>query len=311
MLILSYCIRTDLAAEALDGNKSGIPEGAEIKSSNCENIYMEHLKIKSRSAQKEIGKPMGDYLTLTVPFLSSGFIPSEKELDFLKTAMSSILPNEEDLSSVLVAGVGNSDITPDALGPLVCEKIFATRHIGKELAEEIGLSSLVPVSVLKTAVLGQSGIDAVELILAVSKKIKPSAIIVIDALAARSTKRIGTTIQISNTGISPGSGVGGTRPEISSKTIGVPVIAIGIPTVVDGLTIALDILESKGLSKDNLTSSLLSLSGKKENQQENCLMVTPKDIDKIIKNGSELISLMINCSLQKNLSKDDINFLVS
>ena len=308
---MSYCIRTDLAAEALDGNKKGIPEGAEIKSSRCDNISMEHLKIKNENAKKEIGKPIGNYLTLTVPFLGTSFFPSEKELTFLKNAFSSILPErifskEKEASSVLVAGIGNESITPDALGPLVCEKILATRHIGKELMEEIGLSSLLPVSVLKTSVLGQSGIDASELILAVSKKIKPSAVIVIDALCSRSTNRIGTTIQISDSGISPGSGVGGARPEISEKTLGVPVIAIGIPTVVDGVTIALDLLREK----DILLKKAI-LSKKSENDTEKNLMVTPKDIDKIVKNGSELISLMINSSIQKNLSKDDISFLIS
>ena len=301
---MSYCIRTDLAVEALDGNKDGIPEGAELESSKCGEVALEHLRVKTKDAERKIGKAMGEYITLTIPCLADGFIPSQRELEFLSQALARLMP--KDRGGILVAGVGNSAITPDSLGPLVCEKVLATRHIGSELARELGFRELNSVSVLKTAVLGQSGIDAKELIFSVARDIGARGVIVIDALCSRSPSRIGTTIQLSSSGISPGSGVGGGRPEISEKTLGIPVIAIGIPTVVDALTIALDLLEKENIY---LKSSLLSLKGK--SIKDGSLMVTPKSIDQIVKNGSELLGLMINSCLQPSLSKDDIVFLTN
>ena len=184
---------------------------------------------------------------------------------------------------MLVAGIGNKDITPDALGPRCAEGIFSTRHITSELAEEIGLDFLNPVCSLATGVLGQTGIETGEIIKSVADAIKPKAVIVIDALAAAGLERLGRTVQITDTGITPGSGVGNKRAEISKNTLGVPVIAIGVPTVVDAVTLARAMTGNKTAT---------------ESSEAQNMMVTPREIDVMIERAAKLISLCVNCALQ-------------
>lgn len=143
---------------------------------------------------------------------------------------------------MLVAGLGNMEITPDSLGPKTSRRVLATRHIGGEIARSTGLDRLRPVAVMQTGVTGQTGIETGEYILSIVRRIRPTAVVAIDALASRRTERLGCTLQISDTGISPGAGVGNHRTKITKETIGVPVIAIGVPTVVDAQTLAVDIL---------------------------------------------------------------------
>ena len=212
-----------------------------------------------------------------------------------------LLPQE---GTVLVAGLGNESITPDALGPKCLSLLLSTRHIKKELAKSLGLVPLRPVAGIVPGVLGKTGIETAEIIEAVAKKIEPCALIVVDALASRKLSRLGTTVQLTDTGISPGSGVGNTRTEISAKTLGIPVVAIGVPTVVDGATLAFDLLESAGADAQSAIKRL-SDSG-----NERFMMVTPKEIDLVIERAAQLIAMGINSAMQREMALEDIIAIV-
>lgn len=199
------------------------------------------------------------------------------------------MPERDGL--ILAAGLGNTEITPDALGPAVARGIFATRHIPKELTKAAGLDLLRQVSVITPGVLGQTGIEAGELIKAAAEKIKPAAVIVIDALAAQSGDRLFKTVQLCDTGISPGSGVKNNRGEISEKTVGVPVIAIGVPTVIDA---------------DTLSERLTGISPEKKSK----MFVTPKDVDMLTQRLAKLLAEAINMFLQPETDPEIISALV-
>ena len=228
-----------------------------------------------------MGKPVGEYITVELDEFSYDTELLDDRMKSISTQISSLLPKGD--GTVLVAGIGNKDITPDALGPRCAEGIFSTRHITSELAEEIGLDFLNPVCSLATGVLGQTGIETGEIIKSVADAIKPKAVIVIDALAAAGLERLGRTVQITDTGITPGSGVGNKRAEISKNTLGVPVIAIGVPTVVDAVTLAKDMTGNKTAT---------------ESAEAQNMMVTPREIDVMIERAAKLISLCVNCALQ-------------
>ena len=190
-----------------------------------------------------------------------------------------------------MAGLGNTDITPDAVGPLTAKGILATRHITGQFAESIGLKGLKSVSVISPGVLGKTGIEVRELIIGAAAAVNPDAVIVIDALASKSTERLFKTVQLCDTGISPGSGVKNSRSEISEKTLGVPVIAVGVPTVVDAETLAFELTN-------------------KEPERESGMFVTPKEVDLLCERISEILSAALNVFLQPEIDEDIILGLV-
>ena len=197
---------------------------------------------------------------------------------------------------VLVAGLGNMEITPDSLGPKTSRRVLATRHIGGEIARSTGLDRLRPVAVMQTGVTGQTGIETGEYILSIVRRIRPTAVVAIDALASRRTERLGCTLQISDTGISPGAGVGNHRTKITKETIGVPVIAIGVPTVVDAQTLAADIL---GNDCNRKTQKMLMPQGRQ-------LVVIPREIDLLTERASRLIAFALNGALQNEFDLPDL-----
>lgn len=268
-------IRTDLVLEESEKNLK--TDGVEIRNYKNGAVSVTYTKISTNTAEKFLKKQKGKYITLE--FKSFGHLSDYNEIsESLISALKELLPYEND--NVMLVGLGNSDITPDALGPFVMNKVLATRHITKELADSVGLKGLKKVSVITPGVLGKTGIEAAELVLYAAEKIKPSAIIVVDALAARKPSRLCNTIQLTNSGISPGSGVHNSRRELSQNNMGVPVIAIGVPTVVD------------------ITDSKLDLDG--ENTTEN-MIVTPNDIDKQISEAAEVIGRALNVFLQPEI----------
>lgn len=272
-------IRTDLAVEATLNRAENLNG---VRQSEFEKNGLKVIKTKlPKSAESLIGKKAGDYVTVYSKELFSG-AESEKYVEVLAELLRDMIKSESGL--VLVVGLGNEHITPDALGPQVCEKILATRHLS-ELTPEI-CEDLRAVASLATGVLGQTGIESAEIIKAVCDKIKPSAVIAVDALAASDVERLLTTVQFSNTGIQPGAGVLNKRAELSQNTLGVPVIALGVPTVVD----AYSIKETSG-------------------EKRATLMVTPKDIDIKIKRAAEILALAVNSALQERLSVEEISFL--
>lgn len=273
--------RTDLAIEKdsfISGNR---PKGIRRKIFETEKTKVTKISVLDKEAAEVIGKPVGEYITVELDEFSYDTELLDDRMKSISTQISSLLPKGD--GTVLVAGIGNKDITPDALGPRCAEGIFSTRHITSELAEEIGLDFLNPVCSLATGVLGQTGIETGEIIKSVADAIKPKAVIVIDALAAAGLERLGRTVQITDTGITPGSGVGNKRAEISKNTLGVPVIAIGVPTVVDAVTLARAMTGNKTAT---------------ENAEAQNMMVTPREIDVMIERAAKLIALCVNCALQ-------------
>lgn len=284
--------RTDLALERCETVDKKSLNGVEMEIFEERGAKITRIDVLNSEGEKAVGKPMGRYVTVEVaPFAShTQFI--DDSLGAVTDEIRHIIPEN---GSVLVAGLGNMKITPDALGPKCASMIFATRHITGELLRSTGLSGLRCVSAVATGVTGETGAEAGEIIKGVARTVKPDIVITIDALVARNTERLGTTIQMCNTGIIPGSGVGNSRQEISEKTIGVPVISIGVPTVVDAETLITDYTGNENSVSNNAKS----------------MMVTPKEIDLMIERASKLTSLAINCALQPDISPEDMLILTS
>jgi spore protease len=223
-------------------------------------------------------------------------------MEALAEEIKKLLPKE---GLVLIAGLGNYQVTPDALGPKTASLTFATRHIQGEIARSTGLDGLRPVAVLAPGVLGQTGMETGEILASLCKELKPSAVIVVDAMASRKTERVGTTIQICDTGISPGSGVGNARPQLNSETLGVPVIAMGVPTVVDAKTLAADLAMQSGAQE----SAVEKLQNSAE-PHGTAMIVTPREIDLLIERAAKLLSLAINTALHPDFTPEDFALLV-
>ena len=285
-------IRTDLALERRELAPESC-EGITSETLSMGNTKITRITVTNRAGEQAVGKPMGNYITIEVPPFSDESVSDDERRSAITVELSRILPKE---GPVLIAGLGNSDITPDALGPKTVENILATRHIRGDLATALGLGALRSVSVISPGVLGKTGMETGEIITGIVKEIQPAAVIVIDALASRRLARLGCTVQISDTGIIPGSGVGNARKEISQKTLGVPVVALGVPTVVDASTLARDLL---GSTAENRIS-----------EDSAGMMVTPKEIDTVIDHAAQLVALSINCALHPHLSAELLMALV-
>ncbi len=274
-------LRTDLALECVDPH--GLPEAVHINERG-EHFRITEIVIDDDSCVDTIGRGKGRYITLESDDLSGYTDDYEGMVKEVSGEISRFIPEGD----VLVVGLGNSDITPDAIGPQTAAKVLATRHIRDELKEDRTLCSLRPVATFAMGVLGQTGIETAEIVRAVSDGIRPSCIIAADALACSDISRLGRTIQISDAGISPGSGVANARKELSEKVMGVPVIAVGVPTVVDMHTIVRSLTDAE-------------IMGNTEN-----MMVTPRDIDRLTERVSQLLALGINLALQPSMSFEDV-----
>lgn len=283
--------RTDLAIERCEFLDEKNIEGIEIERFEAKGATVSRIDVVSEKGARIVEKPVGRYVTVEVtPFAKHAqFIDDSFEV--LCEEMKRMIPEK---GSVLVAGLGNIRITPDALGPKCASMIFATRHITGELLKSTGLDGLRSVSAFSTGVMGETGAEASELIEGAVKMLKPDLVITVDALAARSVSRLGNTVQMCNTGIVPGSGVGNSRKEISEKTLGVPVIAIGVPTVVDAATLVSDYSGVNEVDDDAKT-----------------MMVTPREVDLMIERAAKLTSLAINCALQKGIKPEDMLILTA
>lgn len=278
--------RTDLAVE-LRSKIFGEIEGVKYTEKEIDKIKISKTEILTKEGAEKIGKPTGKYLTAEFPDIikTADFEPLKSTI---KESLFYMIKRPE---KVLVVGLGNSEITADSIGPATASKILATRHIAGEFAENIGLKGLKSVAVLSPNVLGKTGIESYEIVESVVKKTKPSAVLVIDALAAGSINRLFKTIQFSSTGISPGSGVKNSRKELSEKTLGVPVIGIGIPTVVEADLLAFELTE-------------------KEPAEASDMIVTPKDCDLLNHKMSEVLASALNEFLQPEIEPEILEQLV-
>ena len=310
-----YNFRTDLASERRDiyqkaNQVKGELDGIESEKEEIdENIKVERVKITNENGQNAIGKPIGNYITIDVKGLK---IAQEEEIQKAAETLSKELKKVVDThidnqGEVLVVGLGNIYVTPDSLGPKVINEIEVTRHIINYLPQYVEEGTRM-VSAISPGVLGTTGIETMEILKGIVDNIKPKLVIVIDALASRNIERISSTVQLSDTGIVPGAGVGNTRSEISKETLGIPVVAIGIPTVVetavlvnDCLDLLIEKLQDEAKSNDALNQLKEQDNYEEINEalvpQDYNLIVTPKEIDDLIENMKEIVSRGINQSL--------------
>ena len=291
--------RTDLAVEARELAGEDI-SGVEYKTRKESGMEISRITVKNHDAGIKLKKEIGTYITIDVPAMTDNFLSTDERVLTIGKEIRRLLPVN---GLVLVCGLGNVEITPDALGPKSVSRVLATRHITGELARSTGLDSLRPVAVLSTGVTGQTGIETFEYIESIVAKVRPNAVVVIDALASRRLERLGCTLQISDTGISPGSGVRNHRKSINRESVGVPVISLGVPTVVDAVTLVCDTL---GVG-DAKTYEQLKASLSPDNRS---MVVTPKEIDLLIDRASRLISMSLNCALQENIEPSVLESLM-
>ena len=289
--------RTDLA---LESSECLLRENIDYKKNviSVDDIKITEIEILNELTSKKIGKEIGKYITIELSNLTDNYKDIKSKVKHISEKIKIFLPKD---GLIFVVGLGNSNITPDALGPKTINLVLPTHHITGEISRSTGLNKLRQVAAIAPGVLGQTGIEVNEIVFSIAKKIKPSAIILIDALAAKETSRLAKTIQISNTGISPGSGVGNSRQPINKKLAGIPVISIGEPTVIDASTLAYNIF-----SNYNIKNSLIE-----RNINNESLIVTPREIDLLIERASKLIAMSINCALHENFSFDDLIELTS
>ncbi len=296
----NFQVRTDLALEA----RESISEAeSELRGVRVEEYYREEedvrvtkVMIDTKNAAKMMGKPMGTYVTMEAPAMVEPDEDYHREIsDCLAKELYHMLPGREQEQSVLVVGLGNREVTADALGPQVVDNLCITRHIVKEYGKAAyNCKRINLVSALEPGVMARTGMETAEIVKGVVAETEPDVVIVIDALAARSTKRLNRTIQITNTGIQPGSGVGNHRNALTEESLGVPVIAIGIPTVVDAATIVNDALE-KMREQEQASEGMKYVGGYSLNLPElNNMYMTGKDIDAVIKRVSFTVSEGIN-----------------
>ena len=303
-----YNFRTDLASERRDIFKKanqvkGKIDGIESEEQEInEKIKVERVKITNENGEKSIGKPIGNYITIDIKKLK---VATDEEIqkysEVLADELKKIIDcNVEKEGEILVVGLGNLYVTPDSLGPKVINEIEVTRHVIKYLPQYVQEGTRA-VSAIPPGVLGTTGIETVEILKGIVDNIHPKLLIVIDALASRSIERISSTIQISDTGIVPGAGVGNKREEISKKSLGIPVVAIGIPTVVESAVLVNDSLDLfiEKLQQDARSNDYLNKLKEEDNYEEikEALMpkdynfiVTPKEIDDLIENMKDIVA---------------------
>ena len=291
--------RTDLAVEAIENHKTAaaLPH---VRQSDrtLEGFAVHEVRILSEDAAREIGKPQGRYLTLELDAL----IRREEDAfpracKALSTLLRELLPHLND-GPVLIAGLGNRMITPDAIGPQTADHVIATRHLVAQSPEVF--ADWRPVSALAPGVLGQTGVETGEVICGVLDRVRPAAVIAVDALAAGRLSRLLRTVQLADTGITPGAGVGNARAALNKETLGVPVIAVGVPTVVDGATLAHEISSQLGQPDCEALDDL-----------SQPVMITTRDIDREVADISRMIGYAVNMALHPHLSVADIDLYLS
>ena len=291
--------RTDLAVEAIENHKTAaaLPH---VRQSDrtLEGFAVHEVRILSEDAAREIGKPQGRYLTLELDAL----IRREEDAfpracKALSTLLRELLPHPND-GPVLIVGLGNRMITPDAIGPQTADHVIATRHL---VAQSPAIfADWRPVSALAPGVLGQTGVETGEVICGVLDRVRPAAVIAVDALAAGRLSRLLRTVQLADTGITPGAGVGNARAALNKETLGVPVIAVGVPTVVDGATLAHEISSQLGQPACEALDDL-----------SQPVMITTRDIDREVADFSRMIGYAVNMALHPHLSVADIDLYLS
>lgn len=316
----SFSINVDLAIEARDlvrGQTGREIPGVIVEREKYGSTSVTTVKVVEEQAEKLMGKPRGNYITIEAPSLRENNRLAQQEVAEILAKKLSSLFNLPEQANIFLVGLGNWNATPDSLGPKVIEHSMVTRHLFQYAPEELS-EGMRPVSAVAPGVLGITGIETAEIIKGIVEKIQPELVIVIDSLAAGNVERIASTIQIADTGISPGSGIGNQRSGINRESMGVPVIAVGIPTVVHAAVIAQDTLEhffEQIKTQPLLNQIYQNLRPDFTNEVINQvlqpfagnLMVTPKEIDSLISNTAKIVAGGISMALHPSISFDDFN----
>lgn len=320
----SKSIYTDLALEvkeAVSEEKGEELDGVEMEVNEDFGVKVTWVKITNENGQKIMGRPVGNYITIESEALRTNDVDAHEEIIKVMVDNFSKIINLNENETVLIIGLGNWNVTPDALGPRVISKTLITRHIKEHLPDSID-SRVRPVAALSPGVMGITGIETYETVKGLVERLKPSLIIAIDALASRSVNRINSTIQISDTGVAPGAGMGNKRQALNKESLGVPVIAIGVPTVVDAATLVndtMDLFLSQMIKESNpgheFYDALIGLESQEKYQlilelltpYSGNMFVTPKEVDAVIDRLSNIIANALNISLHKGITKEDIN----
>ena len=296
-------IRTDLAMEAIgpDGarGKARYP-GVKVAVWEESGIQITEVVIDEEAGSRMMGKPLGRYITLECGEVRTGNPETRRAVSsLLAEELTRMLPGGDQ--PVMVVGLGNRQVTPDALGPMTIDRTLVTRHIFQELPDSVD-DRMQPVCAIAPGVLGVTGIETLEMVSALAERVKPRAIIAIDSLAAREVARVGTAIQLTDTGIQPGSGVGNHRRALNRDAVGVPVIALGVPTVIYASTIVRDALGKLGGEQedlDKLTDDMLR-------NATGDMIVTPREVDDLVEDVAGIVALGINQALHPGLSESEI-----
>lgn len=325
-----YNVRTDLAIEAREmvSEEDTEIQGIEVVVDELADIDLSvtRVNILDEHGAKSLNKPVGSYITMECELMKQNAPEAHEEIVRELAKQLGDLAEVDKDTTVLIVGLGNRDVTPDSLGPRAVSNVLVTRHLFKEFGEPDEDDGLNKVSAIIPGVMGQTGMETFEIIQGIVNKVKPNLIIAIDALASRRTTRVNSTIQIADTGVHPGSGVGNRRQGLTKESLGVPVIAIGVPTVVDAATIVNDtmeelLVEMKKQAKEN--SDIVDMINSFNEQEKyqlikevlypyvGNLFVTPKEIDAVIKRLSNIIASALNIMLQPNLEFDEITKFLS
>jgi spore protease len=318
-------IRTDLAMEAREmaqEQKQGEIPGVRVENiMPAEDIVVTRVEVVSRLGEENIGKPVGNYITLEAPEIRNRNPEYEEQLKQQLAAEIRKLVQLNDDSVILVVGLGNWNVTPDAVGPKVVDKVLVTRHVFEFVPDQVD-DRMRRICAVAPGVLGITGIETGEIVKGIVEKVKPDLVIAIDALASRKTERIGSTIQIADTGINPGSGIGNKRMGLNRETLGVPTLAIGVPTVVYAQTIGRDALEmliKEFSGQADPHSKFYNMLQALDEQHLNSLVaevlteglgdlvVTPKEVDLLIDDAAGIIADGINLAIHNGLSMEDVN----
>ena len=322
----SFSVRTDLAIEARELAQQNAQEadrldGVDVSTKKDPDYFLTHVRIHSEEGSRLMGKPKGDYITLESEKLKENDAEChEKIIKILAENIRSLVKFGED-DCILVAGLGNWNITPDALGPKVVSKILVTRHLQCTLPEEIE-ETVRPVAAVSPGVMGITGIETGEILKGIVDKLHPSLLIAIDALAARRSNRINASIQMSDTGVAPGAGVGNQRMMLDKESLGIPVIAIGVPTVVDAATLVNDtmdrILEEMMQQTEKGSAFYQTLQSLEQEEKYQMIadilgpytgnmFVTPKEVDAVVDRLANIIANAVNIAIHPGVTMEDIN----
>ena len=323
----TFQIRTDLAIEAREmigekqENVDAEPKGVQVETQEGECYTLTRVSIVNKAGSEAMGKPMGEYITIESQKLKENAVDCHEIIIQLLAEQLRKLAQPKEKDCILVAGLGNWNITPDALGPKVISRILVTRHLQGSLPEEIE-GTVRPVAAISPGVMGLTGVETGEIIKGLVEKVKPTLLIAIDALAARRSSRINATIQMSDTGVAPGAGVGNKRMELNQETLGIPVIAIGVPTVVDAATLVNDTMDrilASMISQTKEGSSFYQMLRDLEQEEKYTMIteildpytenmfVTPKEVDAVIDRLSNIIANGINIALHPGITMEDIS----